>query len=161
MIVSQAFGTLTPMIAFLLTFFKTDFEPSVATNLHNPRKISKVTHVKSTSRSIIVLMKHNLKMEVRGGKEEYQFRLAELTRTREESSLHSPNSSHTILSTRKNYLLLSARPPNRLSPIKCVTYSHGCRTSSQTLRRPSPTTEGRDGKRLSNTYDRFDIISTM
>jgi hypothetical protein len=45
MIVSQAFGTLTLMIAFLLTFFKTDFEPSVATNLQNPRKISNVRHI--------------------------------------------------------------------------------------------------------------------
>ena len=33
------------MIAFRLTFFKTDFEPNVATNLHNPRKISKTRHI--------------------------------------------------------------------------------------------------------------------
>lgn len=33
-IVSQALGTLTSRIAFLLTFLRLDLEPRVATNLH-------------------------------------------------------------------------------------------------------------------------------
>jgi hypothetical protein len=34
MMVSQALGTLTLIIAFRLTFFENDFGPRVATNLH-------------------------------------------------------------------------------------------------------------------------------
>jgi hypothetical protein len=85
MIVSQALGTLTPMIAFRLTFLKTDFEPRVATNLEDIR-ISIRNEWVSISKNRACGYATWPKMEGGRVRRGYQFRRAEVMQTREEGS---------------------------------------------------------------------------